>query len=96
MTKEIKLKNENYGLPITLRLSQHLKEYSTIHDRGDAARQTGVGISTIHQVIQMSGNLTKDNERAIVFLLDVAIENCKDRPIKDRAALRILNSMKTK
>tara|TARA_R110000803_G_scaffold69058_2_gene131213 strand:+ start:3923 stop:4213 length:291 start_codon:yes stop_codon:yes gene_type:complete len=96
MTKEITLKNERYGSPISLRLSQHLKEYTNIHNRGEAARFTSVGLSTINQVIQMVNSLTKDNERAIVYLLGVAIENCKERPVKDRAALKILNSMKTK
>lgn len=96
IVKNKTLRNENYGSPISLRLSQHLKEYTNKDDRANASTSKSVGILTIDRVVGRSNNLTKENEGAIVHLLELSIQKCIDRPIKDKEALKTLKSMITK
>lgn len=74
--KSYLLKGEEYGNPISEKLSNYLRKYTDKNDRQNVSINTGVGYYTIRNVISQSNTLTKDNSKAIIKLIQVAIEKC--------------------
>ena len=70
------LKDEQFGSPISEKLSKYLRAYTGKNERADVSRKTGVGSSTIRDVTFRNNNLTEDNSKAIVCLVEIAIEKC--------------------
>lgn len=70
-------KPEDYGKLISKDLSVLLRTYTTGEDRADVSTETGVGVTTVRNVIYRTNNLTKANSIAIVKLLEIATEDSK-------------------
>jgi len=68
---------ENYGKPISVKLSRYLRAHTNKHDRADVSEKTGVGTSTIRDVIFRVNSLTENNSKAIIPLMRIAIKNCE-------------------
>lgn len=77
-TVEKILKDEQFGKPISEKLSNYLRQYTDKDDRADVSIQTGVGTSTIRNVVFRSNTLTEDNSRAIVALVEIALTSCRE------------------
>ncbi|GAB1856762.1 hypothetical protein MHTCC0001_15980 [Flavobacteriaceae bacterium MHTCC 0001] len=70
--------NEDYGELIGEQLSKYLKKTTDVNDRVRVHKKTGVGTSTIRDVVYRRNRLTKDNAIAIVELIKIAKQNCDD------------------
>lgn len=89
---DVLLKEEEFGRPISEKLSNYLRAYTDKDDRADVAATTGVGTSTIRNVIFRSNSLTEDNSKAIIEMVRIAIENCESRMKNAREAVKDLKS----
>ncbi len=69
---------ENYGKVIDVELSEYLRKHTGKFDRAEVCNQTGVGTSTIRDVVFRTTNLTVNNSKAIVKLIERAISNCEN------------------
>lgn len=87
ITVEKILKDEQFGNPISEKLSNYLRQYTDKDDRADVSIQTGVGTSTIRNVVFRSNTLTEDNSRAIVALVEIAMASCRDIMLKASEAI---------
>ena len=67
---------ENFRKPISGQLSEYLREHSSKADRAEVSIKTGVGSSTIRDVVYQNRSLTKNNVKAIIALMKIAIQNC--------------------
>lgn len=67
------------GKPISELLAKYLKEWTTQQDRINVCRKTGVGLSTIRDVVYKGNSLTDNNSVAIIELMKIAVANCNDR-----------------
>ncbi|SOC79855.1 hypothetical protein SAMN06296241_1393 [Salinimicrobium sediminis] len=76
--EESMLKNEQFGNPISEKLSNYLRTYTGKDDRANVSRMTGVGSSTVRDVAFRNNNLTESNSRAIIELMRIAIINCNN------------------
>lgn len=74
---ELILKDEKFGNPISEELSNYLRKYTDKDDISNAAIETGVGRSTVRNVVYRSNTLTEGNSIAIIALIDIAITNCE-------------------
>lgn len=68
-----------YGSPISYDLSNYLKEYTSNNDRADVSAKTGVGSSTIRDLVYRLNNITESNSKAIIELMKIAVVNCTDK-----------------
>lgn len=68
-----------HGQPISLRLSDLLKEFTTREDVADVSTETGVSISTLNYVKRRANNVSEGNEKGILLLTKKAYENAKSR-----------------
>lgn len=66
---------EDFGKPISERLSEVLRRNVSKNDLANVAIQGNVSFSTIRDVVYRSNSLTKINALAIVLLLHAAFEN---------------------
>ena len=87
------LKDEQFGCPISERLSNVLSSYTTINDRADVSRATGVGSSTVRDVSYRRNNLTEENSKAITALAKIAQDNCRNTISDAHKALDYLKSI---
>ena len=87
------LKHENFGNPISEKLSNYLRAHTSKDDRANVAITTGVGTSTIRNVVFRSNTLTEDNSKAIVELVKVAIENCQKSIGEESQAMKALKEI---
>ena len=71
---EVNIVNEKIGSPISEKLSLYLRHYTSKGDRADVSIKTGVGASTIRDVVYRNNNLTPDNSRAIYKLIEIGIQ----------------------
>lgn len=69
---------EHYGKPISEKLSDYLKKYTNSNDRANAATISGVGTSTIRDVMYRNNSLTEENSKGIIELMRIAIKNAKN------------------
>lgn len=67
---------EHFGKPISEKLSEYLRRYTDKYDRADVSIKTGVGTSTIRDVVFRANALTENSSVAIIELARIAINNC--------------------
>ncbi len=68
-------KKEEYGKPISERLSETLRRNLTKNDYANIAIRSNVSFSTIRDVVYRTNSLTKANALAICLLMHAAFEN---------------------
>lgn len=66
---------EDYGKPISERLSTILRRNVSKNDFADVAIRSKVSFSTIRDVVYRTNSLTKTNAQAIALLVHTAFEN---------------------
>lgn len=71
--------NEHYGNPISLKLSEYLRDWTDKDDRAAVAVETGVSMSTVRDVTYRNNNLTEENSKAIIKLMERAVKNCTNK-----------------
>lgn len=67
---------KDYGIPISVELSAAVRRYTNHHDRAEASRLTGIGSSTVRDVLFRNNNLTEDNSRAVLVMINIARIQC--------------------
>ena len=78
---------EDYGKPISERLSEILRRNLSKNDYANIAIRTNVSFSTIRDVVYRTNSLTKANAKAILLLISMqhskipSLINCKRRGI---------------
>lgn len=72
---ELIFKDEDYGKPISEKLSEALRRNTTKNDLANIAIKTNVSFSTIRDVVYRTNSLTKLNAKAIGLLMHAAFEN---------------------
>ena len=73
----VPLLNEEFGNPISEKLSNLLRSHITKDDRANVSTTTGIGSSTVRNIVFRSTTLTEDNSKAAIELVNVAIKNCE-------------------
>lgn len=66
---------EDFGKPISERLSEILRRNVSKNDYANIAIRSNVSFSTIRDVVYRTNSLTKANAKAIVLLIHAAFEN---------------------
>src|SRR5690554_902901 len=87
---EMILRDEKFSNPISEKLSHNLKRYTGKHDRANVAIATGVGTSTVREVVYRANPLTENNSKAIIALIDIAVQNCENAIVDAIAAIEEL------
>ena len=64
------------GKPISIELSEYLKQFTNIHDRIAVSERTSVGPSTIRDLVYRTNVLTVNNSVSIIELMKIAVVNC--------------------
>ncbi|MBW8245020.1 hypothetical protein K1F50_19605 [Muricauda oceani] len=72
---ELIFKDEDYGKPISARLSEVLRRNTSKNDLANIAIQSNVSFSTIRDVVYRTNSLTKLNAKAMSLLIHAAFEN---------------------
>lgn len=67
------------GQPISLKLSDILKEFTTSDDIANVSTKTGVSISTLNYVKRRTNNVSKDNRKGIFLLAERAYQNAEQK-----------------
>lgn len=70
---------KHYGNPVSEKLSNYLRKYTDKFDRANVATKTGIGTSTIRDVVLRTNSLTEKNSKAIIELMRIAVKNCTNR-----------------
>ena len=65
-----------YGKPISEKLEDYLKTFTTVNDRKQAAKKTGVSASTIRGIIYEGNSISENNAVAMLEVARTAIHNC--------------------
>ncbi|MGB5820100.1 MAG: hypothetical protein WBG90_11505 [Saonia sp.] len=85
----------DYGKPISERLSTILRRNTAKDDFANIAARTNISFSTIRDVVYRTNSLTKSNSKAIGKLIEIAFANSMGRQLlaeNDKAFLdRIMN-----
>lgn len=68
-------KENDYGKPISEKLSTVLRRNASKNDFANIAGQTNISFSTIRDVVYRTNSLTKSNSNAIKILTRAAFEN---------------------
>ena len=68
-------KKNDYGKPISERLSSVLRRNTTKSDFANVATQTNISFSTIRDVVYRTNSLTKSNSKGIEVLIKTAFNN---------------------
>ncbi len=66
---------EKFGKTISQELSNYLRQYTGVQERTYVSSLTGVGTSTIRDVVFKSNTLTETNVRALKELSKLAVQN---------------------
>lgn len=75
-------KEEDYGKPISEKLSITLRRNSSKNDFANIAAATAVSFSTIRDVVYRTNSLTKSNSKAILELVRISFENSLARQLQ--------------
>lgn len=70
---------DNYGKPISEKLSEYLRDWTDKQDRADVSRETKIGLSTVRDVVYRNNSLTEENSKAILELMKIAVKNCTNK-----------------
>ena len=87
--------NQPYGVPIDEKLSEYLKLYNSTGDRANASAKTGLGASTLRDVTYRLNNLTENNERGVLALIETAVANAQKQIIDAQEAIEFFNNLKS-
>ncbi|MEL6916093.1 MAG: hypothetical protein AAFO99_00045 [Bacteroidota bacterium] len=71
-----------YGKPISERLSTILRRNTSKDDFANIAAHTNISFSTIRDVVYRTNSLTKSNSKAIKKLIHIAFENSMARQLQ--------------
>ncbi len=82
---------EDYGKLISEELSAYLRKHATKHDRAKVSEITGVGPSTVRNVVYRTHTMTESSSKAIEQLILIAINNCKSEIEKASVAKNALS-----
>ncbi|MFP7656132.1 hypothetical protein [Chryseobacterium proteolyticum] len=66
-----------HGQPISLKVSDYLKEFTTREDIADVSTETGVSISTLNYVKRRANNVSEGNKPGIIKLIERAYKNAE-------------------
>jgi len=84
-------KEEDYGRPISEKLSTTLRRNTTKNDIANIAAYTSVSFSTIRDVVYRTNSLTLSNSKAILELIHIAFDNALARQLQAEADKQYLN-----
>lgn len=84
---------DSFGKPISIELSEKLRAFTDSQDWANASIESGVSTSTIRDVIYRKNSITENNSKAIVYLMETAIKNCKENISKSSKAKKELELM---
>ncbi|MFS4492830.1 hypothetical protein [Maribacter sp. 2308TA10-17] len=84
---------EDYGKPISERLSTILRRNATKDDFANVAADTRVSFSTIRDVVYRTNSLTYSNSKAIRELIKVAFDNALAHQLQAENDKRFLNKL---
>ncbi len=99
MTKEtaetiaLRIKGEKFGNTVSEPLSELLKATITPQDRANIANKTGIGASTVRNLILRTTTITEENSRALYALLDKAIEKYNENIDNSGKAVQQLEAL---
>lgn len=85
-------KAEDYGRPITEKLSTTLRRNSTKNDFANIAASSGISFSTIRDVVYRTNSLTHSNSKAIVELIQISFNNSLARQLIAEGDKQYLNT----
>jgi len=68
---------EHYGKIISEQLADYLNKYTTASDRANVSEATGVGVTTLRNIVYRTNNLTENNSIGVLELMRTAIANAK-------------------
>lgn len=69
----------DYGKTISQDLSNYLRQYTTTRDRADVNAATGIGTSTIRDLVFRRNTLTLENSKSITELSKLAVKNSREK-----------------
>ncbi|RMZ60035.1 hypothetical protein D1632_10615 [Chryseobacterium nematophagum] len=76
---------------ISVEVSDLLKAFTTARDIADVNAETGVSVSTLNYVKRRAGNVSLDNEKGMLKLIERAYKNAETKRVE---ALRCKKEMK--
>ncbi len=85
--------NDDYGKPISERLSNVLRRTTTKNDLANIALRSSVSFSTIRDVVYRTNSLTKTNAKAIALLIHVAFENSIAQKLQAEGDMLFMDNM---
>lgn len=85
--------NEDYGKPISERLSIVLRRNVSKNDFANIATRSNISFSTIRDVVYRTNSLTKANAKAISLLIHAAFENSIAFKLQAEGDILFLNSL---
>lgn len=85
--------NEDYGKPISERLSIVLRRNVSKNDFANIAIRSNISFSTIRDVVYRTNSLTKANAKAISLLIHAAFENSIAFKLQAEGDILFLNSL---
>ena len=85
-------KAEDYGRPITEKLSETLRRNSTKNDFANIAASSGISFSTIRDVVYRTNSLTHSNSKAIIELIQISFDNSLARQLIAECDKQYLNT----
>jgi len=93
LNNEKVFQHEDFGKPISERLSIILRRNTSKNDYANIALKSSVSFSTIRDVVYRTNSLTKSNAKAIVLLVHVAFENSIALKLQAESDTEVLNKM---
>ena len=91
VNSETMFTKEEYGKPISERLSSVLRRNASKNDYANVSIQSKVSYSTIRDVVYRTNSLTKINAKALSLLIHAAFENSIASKIQSEADMIYLN-----
>lgn len=85
--------NEDYGKPISERLSIVLRRNVSKNDFANIAIRSNISFSTIRDVVYRTNSLTRANAKAISLLIHAAFENSIAFKLQAEGDILFLNSL---
>ena len=93
LKQEDLFQKDDYGKPISARLSEVLRRNVTKNDYANIAIKTNVSFSTIRDVVYRTNSLTKVNANAILLLIHAAYENSIAYKLQTEGDMLYLNDL---
>ncbi|WP_036383959.1 hypothetical protein [Muricauda sp. MAR_2010_75] len=88
-----KFKEQHYGKPLPRKMVAFLTDYIHKQDVREIAEQYSVSVSTVDLVRYGHNNLAKSNEKAIVALMQRAVENCGQRITQGKTDIKTFEKL---